>query len=82
MSFQINGTVDGEENSDSGESFGSSPKSKKTKVAPTDKDFFASISENEDEIVKKGQQYQSINQSIIYFRIISLHIIARSQLAN
>ena len=24
----------------------------------------------------------SINQSIIYFRIISLHIIARSQLAN
>ena len=52
--------MDGEENSDSGESFGSSPKSKKTKVAPTDKDFFASISENEDEIVKKGQQYQSI----------------------
>ena len=25
---------------------------------------------------------QSINQSIIYFRIISLHIIARSQLAD
>ena len=49
--------MDSSESSDSGESSGSSPKSKRTKLSLTDKDFFASIIENEDKIVCKGQSF-------------------------
>ena len=51
--------MDSSESSDSGESCGSSPKSKRSKLSLTDKDFFASIIENEDEIVSKGQSFGS-----------------------